>query len=1030
MLKPKYYIDKNNSFVIENYCQAPTFSSFLPGIAGVFGCPMWAFYANRGQAIASCGVQDKDGAIMEFQSANKAYRTTALTGFRTFIKVGGSYYEPFSDISDFPKKMKVTPYSLSISEKNQKLKIEVEVEYFTVANENFPALARTIKIKSLTKKTRTIEVIDGLPIIVPLGFDNALLKNISRTIEAWCAVSHLDQETAFYKLKIMPADVCETKPIEKGNFYTASSNQGKVHLITFPKAVFGETSNFEEASIFKESLKFNLPKEVCTEGFTPCALVYKKAKINELEIFTLVGQAENAQHLEIIKKLASKKGFFGQKFQENKDLIEGLTSSAQTNSASLAFDLYTKQTFLDNVMRGGMPYRIDHHNPYVYYRKHGDMERDYNDFKLIPSYFSQGTGNYRDINQNRRNDVFFYPDTGIENIIRFFNLTQLDGYNPLIVMATKYYLTSVTQANELVGKHIADPAHGLAESLCQPFILGDRLRSLKYKTSLEDFSRELLTIAASQENAAHGEGFWIDHFFYNTDLLESYECIYPDKVMDLLFKEKIFTFFDNDHVVLPRQERYSLCEKEVRQYSSVKTDKQKQVLINSRPENKNLVRANFGKGEIYTTTLFCKILCAIANKAASFDPSGIGLEMEAEKPDWYDALNGLPGLMGSSLSETLELKRIAGYLLNKLSINAELTIAIEIKEFIEQLDSVLANAKDDLGYWQESNNLKEAFRENTKSGLSGEETNLDPALAQAFLQKVIDKCGQAVKNCLARYKTYVTYFINQAAEYENNHHGIEVKSFTQKPLPLFLEGFVHALKVEQDKSIYRKVKQSALYDKKLKMYKVNAPLNDAPLEIGRARVFTPGWLENESIWMHMEYKYMLELIKAGLYKEFFADFKNVLVPFMDPNIYKRSVLENSSFIVSSANPNKHNHGRGFVARLSGAAAEFLDMWVIMTTGKQMFTVDKNKKLIFKLAPILPSWLFKDKQFKFKLLGGIDATYIMPNKKNTFDKGLKVISYKLLLENNEELDINSSQISEPYSQLIRDRKIKSLSAIIG
>ena len=33
--------------------------------------------------------------------------------------------------------------------------------------------------------------------------------------------------------------------------------------------------------------------------------------------------------------------------------------------------------------------------------------------------------------------------------------------------------------------------------------------------------------------------------------------------------------------------------------------------------------------------------------------------MEANKPNWYDALNGLPGLLGSSISETFEVKRFA-----------------------------------------------------------------------------------------------------------------------------------------------------------------------------------------------------------------------------------------------------------------------------------------------------------------------------------------------------------------------------------
>ena len=45
-----------------------------------------------------------------------------------------------------------------------------------------------------------------------------------------------------------------------------------------------------------------------------------------------------------------------------------------------------------------------------------------------------------------------------------------------------------------------------------------------------------------------------------------------------------------------------------------------------------------------------------------------GIEMEADKPNWYDSLNGLPGLLGSSVSETLELKRYCMFLINSFAI--------------------------------------------------------------------------------------------------------------------------------------------------------------------------------------------------------------------------------------------------------------------------------------------------------------------------------------------------------------------------
>ena len=55
------------------------------------------------------------------------------------------------------------------------------------------------------------------------------------------------------------------------------------------------------------------------------------------------------------------------------------------------------------------------------------------------------------------------------------------------------------------------------------------------------------------------------------------------------------------------------------------------------------------------------------------------------------------------------------------------------------------------------------------------------------------------------------------------------------------------------------------------MYKTSESLEAEGFEIGRARGFTAGWLERESVFMHMEFKYILELIKNGLYKQFFED---------------------------------------------------------------------------------------------------------------------------------------------------------------
>jgi hypothetical protein len=261
-------------------------------------------------------------------------------------------------------------------------------------------------------------------------------------------------------------------------------------------------------------------------------------------------------------------------------------------------------------------------------------------------------------------------------------------------------------------------------------------------------------------------------------------------------------------------------------------------------------------------------------------------------------------------------------------------------------------------------------------------------------------------------------------------------------LPLFLEGFVHALRVSdhgQASELFKAVKKSPLYDKKLGMYKVNTDLSKETEEIGRTRVFPAGWLENESVWLHMEYKYLLELLRRGLEKEFYEEIKTAFIPFLDPATYGRSVLENSSFIVSSAHEDKNLHGQGFVARLSGSTAEFLHMWLIMNVGIKPFAF-KDGQLTLTFTPLLPAWLFSQKvqeglpanTYAFKFLAKTLVVYHNPMRKDTFGpKPLK--ASKIILtysDKGRKQELNASTIIGSVAEDIRQGKLERIDIILG
>src|SRR6056297_3628471 len=118
------YAYKNNHFTVYDYNIQSPFANFLPGIAGKMGIPLWVFYTNRGQGISGYGLQDKNHPIMAFTPANKAYETSPITGFRTFIKHQDKVYEAFHVDSQNNHKMFIDYDSFYIEEILDELNIK------------------------------------------------------------------------------------------------------------------------------------------------------------------------------------------------------------------------------------------------------------------------------------------------------------------------------------------------------------------------------------------------------------------------------------------------------------------------------------------------------------------------------------------------------------------------------------------------------------------------------------------------------------------------------------------------------------------------------------------------------------------------------------------------------------------------------------------------------------------------------------------------------------------------------------------
>ena len=1073
MKKVKYYLNKNGEFVIENYQSAKAFSSFFPGIAGVWGIPIWAFYVNRGQCMTSFGIKDKDHPIMEFKPANKSYYLTPIIGFRTFIKTKHKnkdvIYDAFSNSPsslkfDIDSKMIISSSELKLKEINHTLGIEVDIEYFTIPNDNYGSLARKVSVKNISKSKKSFQLLDGMPRMQPYGVNNMFLKQMGRTVEAWMMVENLKNSIPYFRLKVEPADRPEVVHVKEGNFYASFDSKGLIKPIVDSGIVFGTSGDFTYPAAFAENKNFKYPLKQQTRSKTPSAFAYTSFNLTPSKtytLYTLIGNMNSLDKLKSNTRRITNEDYFNKKQSENKAVISDLQRPVFTSSSSKEFDQYSAQNFLDNIMRGGYPVSIKHASGKtdinLYSRKHGDPERDYNMFLVEPTYFSQGNGNYRDVNQNRRCDVWFNPGIKEDSIISFFSLLQTDGYNPLVIKPDRFHFNQDYNAlNNFFNRY---NLRKIKEFLKTDFTPGELFffmeqERIMFSGRKRDLIATILENSLKHHQADHGEGFWIDHWHYCLDLLENYLGLYPEELENILFNNREFSYYDNSHTVRPRSHKYVLENNRVWQFNSVIEDKQKQAMIERRTVSPHLSRIEHGHGKIYKAALITKMLCVIGNKFATLDPSGVGIEMESDKPNWYDSLNGLPGLMGSSTCETFELKRWIQFLIDnikslKLNKKHSINMPSEVYTLLSGLGKLCKENLDNHSFWDKRHNLKERYRTKTLMGFSGLHKSISVTEIVSILERFLKTIDKGLSRALNKdSRLYYSYFINRPVDYsvtvksEHRTHA-KVKKFKQIPLPLFLEGIVHAFRVTDNQKTslkyYNAVKKSPLYDKALKMYKVCAPLEKMPEEIGRNRIFTPGWLENESIWLHMEYKYMLELIKNGLYEEFYQDFKDVFVPFHDPAKYGRSILENSSFIVSSAFPKKELHGNGFVARLSGSTAEFINIWLIMCAGKKPFSLDKDDRLIVDLKPILPGWLFTKKDsdkfkkgtFAFRFLNNTLVVYHNKKLKNTFGKNAaKVKEIIIKPKKGKSIILKSSHIPAPYSYELRHGKISQIDIILN
>ncbi len=372
--------DELGRFIMYDFDHAKPMSNFLNGLGGLWGIPLWCFFVNRGQAIASFGLQNKDGAMFKFTTANVAYQEVPFTGFRTFIKAarGANSWKtmPFfpneAEKETVSRKMYIGNSDLEIEETNTEIGLQTNIVYFSAPDSTFPCLIRSVTFTNLNSDSELkLEVLDGLGRIVPSGLSNGNLDSMGRTMEAWMNVYNVGNAGSqgnkitkpFFHISQDTADSAEVRLINDGHFAisfndgdpddasTGSSNE-PLPFVVDPSVVYGFDTTLTHPSGFYDSDRLDelLQSPQGTSSRTPCAFAGTTLNLppgGRRVLSSVYGHASSLEDLlDRISPEVLTSGFVKSKRQASRNLVEQITNKVSTSSGSILFDSYVKQVGL------------------------------------------------------------------------------------------------------------------------------------------------------------------------------------------------------------------------------------------------------------------------------------------------------------------------------------------------------------------------------------------------------------------------------------------------------------------------------------------------------------------------------------------------------------------------------------------------------------------------------------------------------------------------------------------------------------
>jgi hypothetical protein len=217
----------------------------------------------------------------------------------------------------------------------------------------------------------------------------------------------------YYRLSTQPADTAGVVVQEAGHWCVSvldGTNTSLLPIIYDTNKIFGDDTTLLQpvalrTKTIQEIVEGRQYGSAKTASAFAAATDLRLAKGESVTIATYFGKAKNVLDVPVIARRLLQSGFAEYKVSRSREIIQQITEGVVTRTANQMFNAHVGQMFLDNSLRGGVPSILGDVDDdaqmrnadedgrlkvyHLFSRIHGDLERDYNDFKIMPTFFSE-----------------------------------------------------------------------------------------------------------------------------------------------------------------------------------------------------------------------------------------------------------------------------------------------------------------------------------------------------------------------------------------------------------------------------------------------------------------------------------------------------------------------------------------------------------------------------------------------------------------------------------------------------------------